>query len=56
MRAGQEVVITTLGNVLEHEVDMQTIIIVGNSRTYVYGPYMVTPRGYLGKYKVSSEQ
>jgi len=50
MREGQEVIVTTLGKMLTHEVDMQTIIIVGNSQTYVYGPYMITPRGYLGKY------
>jgi len=56
MRAGQDVAITTLGKMSDHEVDMQTIIIVGNSQTYVYGPYMITPRGYLGKYEVSSEQ
>jgi precorrin-3B methylase len=31
---------------------MQTIVIVGNSRTYVYGPFMITPRGYLAKYRV----
>jgi precorrin-3B C17-methyltransferase len=56
MREGQEAVIATLGQMLDHEVDMQTIIIIGNSQTYVYGPYMITPRGYLEKYKVSSEQ
>jgi precorrin-3B C17-methyltransferase len=52
MREGQEVVITTLAKLLEHQVDMQTIVIVGNSRTYVYGPFMITPRGYLAKYRV----
>ena len=29
---------------------MQTIVIVGNSQTHTYGPYMITPRGYLTKY------
>ena len=53
MREGQEVVITTLDNMLEHPVDMQTIIMVGNSQTFTYGPYMITPRGYLNKYEVS---
>ena len=29
---------------------MQTIVVVGNSQTYTYGGYMITPRGYLNKY------
>ncbi len=52
MREGQEVVVTTLAEVLQHTVDMQTIVIVGNSQTYAYGPYLITPRGYLAKYQV----
>ena len=36
-------------------VDMQTVVIVGNSQTFAYGPYMVTPRGYLSKYQVAEE-
>jgi len=53
MREGQEVVITTLADMPKHPVDMQTVVIVGNSQTFTYGPYMVTPRGYLNKYRVS---
>jgi precorrin-3B C17-methyltransferase len=52
MREGQEVVVTTLEEMLKHPVDMQTIVIVGNSQTFTYGPYMITPRGYLAKYHV----
>ena len=55
MRAGQQISISTLNNLLEFPVDMQTIIIVGNSQTFVYGPYMITPRGYLAKYRVAEE-
>jgi precorrin-3B C17-methyltransferase len=51
MRPGQETVITTLAEMLQHPVDMQTIVVVGNSQTYTYGPYMITPRGYLAKYR-----
>jgi len=51
MRPGQEVVITTLHDMLNHPVDMQTVVIIGNSQTFTCGPYMVTPRGYLGKYR-----
>jgi precorrin-3B C17-methyltransferase len=31
---------------------MQTVVVVGNSRTFSYGPFLVTPRGYLDKYEV----
>ncbi len=50
MRQGQETIITTLQDLLNQPVDMQTIVIIGNSQTYAYGPYMVTPRGYMAKY------
>jgi precorrin-3B C17-methyltransferase len=53
MRPGEEVVITTLEKLPEQPVDMQTIIIVGNSQTFHYGDYMITPRGYLAKYQVA---
>ncbi len=53
MREGQQIALTTLAAMLEHPVDMQTVIIVGNSQTYTYGPYMITPRGYLNKYQVA---
>jgi precorrin-3B C17-methyltransferase len=52
MRPGQEVMITALQEMAAHPVDMQTLIIVGNSQTYVYGSYMVTPRGYGEKYSL----
>lgn len=50
MRKGQEIVITTLQDLPNHPVDMQTIVVVGNSQTFAYGSYMITPRGYLNKY------
>jgi len=46
MRKKQNVIITNLGAVLEHPIDMTTILIVGNSTTFVYDNYMVTKRGY----------
>jgi len=55
MRQGQETVITTLKDLLEHPVDMQTVVIVGNSQTFTYGPYMITPRGYMSKYQLLEE-
>ncbi len=55
MREGQEVTITTLENLPNHPVDMQTILIVGNSRSFAYAGYLVTPRGYLEKYAAVTE-
>jgi precorrin-3B C17-methyltransferase len=55
-RAGEKVVITTLENLTDQEVDMQTIILVGNSQTFRYGDYMITPRGYLAKYQVAGQE
>ncbi len=46
MRKKQNVTITNLGQVLEHPIDMTTILIIGNSTTFVYDNYMVTKRGY----------
>lgn len=51
MRESQEVNISTLSNMDSHDVDMQTIIIVGNSATFQGGDFMITPRGYLDKYE-----
>ncbi len=53
MRPGQWKCLTTLGDLPVEEVDMQSVIIVGNSQTYVWKDWMVTPRGYLDKYSVS---
>lgn len=51
-REGEKVAITDLENMLSFPIDMQTVIIVGNSRTFTHGSFMVTPRGYLDKYEV----
>lgn len=55
MRDGQWHAITTLGEVPVAEVDMQSMVIVGNSQTYIWDGWMVTPRGYLGKYTLGGE-
>jgi precorrin-3B C17-methyltransferase len=56
MRQGEEVVITTLEKLPDQPVDMQTIVLVGNSQSFQYGDYMVTPRGYLAKYQVAGQE
>ncbi|MGL6115698.1 precorrin-3B C(17)-methyltransferase [Cetobacterium sp. SF1] len=45
-RADQNYTLTTLGDFLNHEIDMFTVVIVGNSKTYVENGKMITPRGY----------
>lgn len=50
MREGQWQCLASLQTMPVEEVDMQSIVIVGNSKTYVWKGWMVTPRGYLAKY------
>jgi precorrin-3B C17-methyltransferase len=45
-RAEQRVTLTTLEDLLNHEIDMFTTIVIGNSCTYVQQGRMITPRGY----------
>jgi precorrin-3B C17-methyltransferase len=50
MREGQEIILSTLGTLPEDRVDMQSIVIIGNSTTITYDGFMITPRGYMEKY------
>ena len=46
-RAGEERIITTLGEMLSHPIDMFSIVIIGNASTRLgLDGRMVTPRGY----------
>ena len=47
-REGQDVSLTDLGSLRPEDVDMLTIVVVGNSQTKIVAGRMVTPRGYLG--------
>ncbi|MCL2028914.1 MAG: precorrin-3B C(17)-methyltransferase [Deltaproteobacteria bacterium] len=49
-RAGQLTLVTTLDELGAAQVDMQTLIIIGSSRTFIYQGYLITPRGYVDKY------
>ncbi len=53
MRKRQDVRIVALEKLNEAYVDMQTTIFIGNSTSSRYLEFMVTPRGYAQKYKVS---
>jgi len=48
-REGEKVIITTLTALPVDEVDMTTMVIIGNSQSYRFMDYIVTPRGYKGK-------
>jgi cobalt-precorrin 5A hydrolase/precorrin-3B C17-methyltransferase len=50
MRPDETAVITDLENMCSHDIDMQTTVIIGNSKTIVSGGAMITPRGYADKY------
>ena len=45
-RDEQQVVTTTLGAFDPEDVDMFTVVLIGNSQTYVSDGQMITPRGY----------
>jgi len=45
-RAGQQVVLTDLAGLGGVEMNMHSLVLVGNSRTYVKEGYLITPRGY----------
>lgn len=50
MRKGQKTGLSSLEHASDLPVDMQTLVIIGNSNTFIYDGWMVTPRGYLKKY------
>ena len=46
LREGEEVILSTLEAMLEHQIDMSTTVIIGNSSTFTSNGRMVTPRSY----------
>ena len=55
-RQDQTVKIATLGNINLEEVDMFTVLIIGNSQSYVAGDKFITPRGYYREQQDSEEK
>jgi precorrin-3B C17-methyltransferase len=57
-RESQEMVVTTLDKMLEHQdmLGMITTVIVGNSSTFNYEGMMINPRGYTSKYELIKQQ
>ena len=53
-RDAQEVVVTTLDKFTNENIGMLSIVIIGNSQTYISdNAQMITPRGYKEKYSES---
>ena len=48
-REEENYTLTTLEDFLNHDIDMFTIVLVGNSNTYLKDGKMITPRGYEKK-------
>lgn len=55
-RNDEKVWTTTLGQFNPEEVDMFTVLIIGNSQTYTDGSAMITPRGYYRDEKDSGRK
>jgi precorrin-3B C17-methyltransferase len=53
MRKNQDVQIVALEKLHEADVNMQSTVFIGNSTSSRYIDFMITPRGYAGKYKNS---
>lgn len=52
MRDGQAVTVSTLEKLDREEIDMLTTIVIGNTTTFEYQDFIITPRGYSGKYNL----
>jgi precorrin-3B C17-methyltransferase len=55
-REREQVIQTTLAEMLDHEIGMLTTVIIGNSTTFVYDGKMITPRGYQRKYTLHTDE
>jgi len=47
-RQDEQVVMTTLADMLNHPIDMLTVVLIGNQSTRQHQGWLITPRGYLG--------
>ncbi|KGN68083.1 precorrin-3B C(17)-methyltransferase [Porphyromonas sp. COT-239 OH1446] len=54
-REEQQVVLTTLEAFDPEEIDMFTVIIIGNTQSYIYEDHFITPRGYYREGRFDKE-
>lgn len=52
MRENERIIVTDLENMQDSDLDMQTTVIIGNSKTFVWNHLMITPRGYEKKFDI----
>ncbi len=52
MREQENVIVTDLGRMQDNDIDMQTTVIIGNSKTFRWNDLMITPRGYEKKFAI----
>jgi cobalt-precorrin 5A hydrolase/precorrin-3B C17-methyltransferase len=55
-RPDEQISLTTLAEIDPRQVDMFTLVLIGNSQSYVLGERMVTPRGYEQKEGMNDSQ
>ena len=46
-RPGEQKILSTLENFTKEDIDMFSMVIIGNSKTYTKDGWMITPRGYI---------
>ncbi len=52
-RENEVIRLSSLENMLEETIGMQSTVIIGNSTTFSWNGYMITPRGYRDKYQLN---
>ncbi len=54
-RDNEVIRLTTLDRMLDEDINMQSTVIIGNSTTFSWNGYMITPRGYKDKYTLDQQ-
>ncbi|MCF6405169.1 precorrin-3B C(17)-methyltransferase [Chitinophaga filiformis] len=55
-RPEEEITITTLADLRIEDVDMFSLVMIGNSQTYQFKNFLVTPRGYMARKPQSGQE
>jgi len=55
-RDDQQVTITTLAALNPEDVDMLTLVIIGNSQSFIHNNHIITPRGYYREQSAGNEK
>lgn len=55
-RDNQNIIMTNLADMLNHDIGMLTTVVIGNSSSFYYDNKIITPRGYQRKYTLGDEK